>query len=231
MPRNRLIVMGRGVAVSAAVALLALYLGWRASLPEEGFVPASFVTHSAMLGLSLVIMWKVSRGRLAEFGFTRGTYRFRARILLWVLPTAVLSLIAVLASGPGEAREAVVEGSRLRLVLFVWIYASVCEEVLTRGLLQTMITPAAGLAGKATHKRRRLSLPVVVSGLFFGAMHLVLINSMGPAAVGPIVFATLLGFLAAWYRETTGSLIPAIIVHALFNVGGMSPGWIVTWLS
>jgi len=109
----------------------------------------------------------------------------------------------------------------------VWIYASVCEEVLTRGLLQTLLT---GKKDAGAAARRGLSLPVLLSGIFFGLMHLVLIKSMGPAAFPMIVVATFLGIVAARYREKTGSLIPAVFVHALFNVGGMLSVWMIQWL-
>jgi len=224
MTRRLFIEAVRGIAVAAAVALGALYLGWLAKLPESGFVPGSFVTHSVMLVASVGIIRMWPGRRFADFGFTWGTYRFRPRILLWALPTAVLSLAGALASGKSESGSAVTGmQSHLQLVLFVWIYASVCEEVLTRGLLQTLV------AGTNEGRRApaRFSMPVVVSALFFGAMHLVLLGRMGPAAAVPIVLATLLGYLAARYREATGSLIPAIMVHALFNIGGMLPGWII----
>jgi membrane protease YdiL (CAAX protease family) len=42
--------------------------------------------------------------------------------------------------------------------------------------------------------------------------------------------ATFLGLVAARYREKTGSLLPAIIVHALFNIGSMLPLWTILWL-
>ncbi len=215
-----------GIAIAAAIAVGALCLGRVARLPEGGFVPGSFVTHSVMLGASLVVIRLWPGRRFADFGFTWGAYRFRPRILLWVLPTAVLSLLSSLAPTSDDAQSIVAGRTELQLVIFVWFYASVCEEVLTRGLLQSLLS-GPGVEGAATP---RLSMPVIVSGLFFGAMHLVLIDSMGPRAVLPIVLATLLGFLAAKYRESTGSLIPAIIVHALFNVGGMLPGWLVSWL-
>lgn len=216
----------RGIAVAAVVALGGLYLGSRVKLPQGGFVPGSFVTHTFMLVASLVIIRFWRGKRLADFGFTWGRDRLRPSILLWGLPTAVLSLMSALAPRLGEAEGALAHRSLLQLVLFVWVYASVCEEVLTRGLLQSLI----GGWGVAIGSSARFSVTVVVSGLFFGAMHLVLIDSMGLFALVPIVLATLLGFLAAHYRETTGSLIPAIIVHALFNVGGMLPGWILRWL-
>jgi membrane protease YdiL (CAAX protease family) len=216
-----------GIAVSAAVALIALFAGQIAPLPEDGFVSGSFVTHSVMLVLSIGIIRLVCRRHLADFGFTRGTYRFKPAILLWALPTAVLSLLSMLVSGGGDPADVPVGLPELRLVVFVWIWASICEEVLTRGLLQTLISGEADARSAAA----RFSMPVVVSGLFFGAMHVVLIKSMGPLAAVPIVLATLLGFLAARYREVTGSLIPAVIIHALFNVGGMLPGWVVRWAS
>lgn len=226
MITNRAAKVSVGLIVSGAVALVSLYVGQLVPLADGSFVSSGFITHTVMLALSLGIMLPISRGRFADFGFKMGTYRFRPTILLWVLPTAVLSLLSTLAPGVSEASDALDGRAVLHRVIFVWIYASVCEEVLARGLLQTLIS---GFRGTRTTKPR-LSMPVVVSGLFFGAMHLVLIDSMGPAAVVPIVLATLLGFLAAHYREVTGSLMPAIIVHTLFNVGGMLPGWIIRWL-
>jgi membrane protease YdiL (CAAX protease family) len=214
------------LGLSAAVALIALYSVRVVPIPRGGFLRGSFVTHSVMLGLSLVIIWVLSRGRPALYGLTKGTYRFKPTILLWVLPTAALSVFGMLASG-GDAPTMLSDRTELQLVVFVWFYASICEEVLTRGLLQTLLS-----GGRSRNARGpRFSMPVVLSGLFFGAMHIVLFDSMGPAAVVPIVLATLLGFLAGRYREATGSLIPAIIVHALFNIGGMLPGWVVHWLT
>jgi CAAX protease family protein len=212
-----------GVAVSAVVAVLALYAGHVVPMPKSGFVPASFITHSVMLVLSLIIIRFIPRASFADFGFTTRGYRFRPTILLWVLPTAVLSSLAVVASGGAKAPGPAAGLSHLQLLVFVCFYASVCEEVLTRGLLQTLV---AGEGPRAS-RPKRLSTPVVASGLFFGAMHLALIPSMGPAAAAPIVLATFLGFVAAHYRESTGSLIPAILIHALFNVGGMLPQWLL----
>jgi membrane protease YdiL (CAAX protease family) len=215
-----------GVGISAAVALVALYADELVPLPEDGFVPGSFITHSVMLVLSAAIMW-LWRGRLAEFGFARRMYRFRPIILLWVLPTAILSLPVALNPGGGDGSEMMEGRTELQLIIFVWIYASICEEVLTRGLLQTLISRG----GETGIGRPSFSMPVVVSGLFFGAMHLMLIKSMGLEAIPAIILATLLGFLAARYRQATGSLIPAVIVHVLFNVGGMLPGWVVRWVT
>lgn len=226
MTWNRSTEVVRGIAISAAISLGALYLGWVARVPEGGFLPGSVVTHSVMLGASLAVIWLWPGRRFADFGFTWGTYRFHPRIVLWVLPTALLSLLSSFAPRPDDAESIVAGRTALQLVVFVWFYASICEEILTRGLLQSLVSGPSSEGALPP----RLSMPVLVSALFFGAMHLMLFDSMGPYAVIPVLLATLLGFLAAKYRETTGSLIPAIIVHTLFNVGGMLPGWVVSWL-
>jgi membrane protease YdiL (CAAX protease family) len=192
-----------------------------------GFFPTSFVTHTVMFILSVAAIWLLSKGRLDLYGITRGTYKFSLRIVMWVLPMAVLSLASTLASPGGRGTGGPFELTKSQIVVFVWIYASISEELLTRGLLQTLLGGNARVGAGAP---RKLSMPVILSALFFGAMHLVLIKSMGPAAVPVILLAVFLGLVAAHYRERTGSLLPAIIVHVLFNIGGTLPLWVIQWL-
>ena len=119
--------------------------------------------------------------------------------------------------------------TKLQTVLFVWIYASICEEALTRGLLQGLLSPLSRF-GASFRGKLRLSVPVILSALFFGGMHAILVGAIGGAVVGVVIFAVLLGLVAGKYRERTGSLVPAIIVHALFNVGGALPIWLIGWV-
>lgn len=214
------------LALAAAVCLAAMYAGRIVRLPLASFFPSSFVTHSLMLALSIAAMLLISKGRLDLYGFTKGAYKFSPRIFLWVLPMAVLSTVQAVASH-GQGTGGPPGFTKLQLVVFVWVYASICEETLTRGLLQTLLSRNSRVEAASP---RRLSMPVVVSGLFFGAMHIVLVKSMGLAAVPLILLVTFLGLVAARYREKTGSLLPAIIVHALFNIGGMLPLWVIQWL-
>jgi len=215
------------LALATAVALAALYSTRLVDVAPSRFFPSSFITHSVMLVLSVGLMWVVTRGRLDLCGFTRGTYKFSPRILLWVLPTAVLSTLSAIAAPSGEAVGGPIDLTKLQMILFVWVYASVSEETLTRGLLQTLLSRGAEAGAPPS---RRLTMPVLLSGLFFGSMHLVLVKSMGPAAVPVILLVVFLGLVAARYRERTGSLFPAVIVHTLFNIGGMFPLWVNEWL-
>jgi len=111
------------------------------------------------------------------------------------------------------------QNSIIQMILTIWIWSSLCEEILVRGLIQGFIQHLQSI------KIFRLSLPVIVSGLFFGSMHLSLLSAgMGPWFVTFIVFnTTVIGLLAAYYREKTESIIPALWVHFLANVVGSIP--------
>jgi membrane protease YdiL (CAAX protease family) len=177
--------------------------------------------------LSILVILLLTGGQMRGYGLAKGEFRLTPRIFLWVIPTAVLSVIGFFASRAGAEVKGGFGLSPLQGVIFVWIYASTSEEIFTRGLLQSFLSPLTRY-GINLSRRVRLSFPVLFSGLHFGLMHIVAIDKMGPPV---IVLTSLLGIVAGYYREKTGSLIPAIIIHALFNVGGMLPMWLLTWLS
>lgn len=83
------------------------------------------------------------------------------------------------------------------------VVAPFVEELLYRGLLQTFMLQRLG-----THKRWAILLIVA---FIFSAVHQ---GSVHPAMF-PALFA--LGLILGWLYETTGSLVPPILVHALFN--------------
>ena len=184
------------------------------------------LTHSIMWILSLVVIGLLSRGNLASYGLTQGDFRLTGGIFLWVIPTAILSTLGFIVSRSGVEIKGGLGYSPLQTVIFVWIYASISEEIFTRGLLQSYLSPLSPY-GINLSQKLRLSLPVIFSGLYFGMMHIVAVKRMGPPL---ILFTTLLGLVVGYYREKTKSLIPAIIIHALFNIGGSLPMWILSWI-
>ncbi|HUE65759.1 MAG TPA: CPBP family intramembrane glutamic endopeptidase [Rhizomicrobium sp.] len=95
----------------------------------------------------------------------------------------------------------------------LWLYfglgASIQEEVIFRGLIQSYLertwsTSVTRLAG-------RMSPTVCFTAVLFGVIHL---------DSGPIVVAGALGLglVAGELRRCSHSLLPAVIVHALFNL-------------
>jgi membrane protease YdiL (CAAX protease family) len=211
------------------ISVITLQLTRLFSISEDSFIPSSFVTHTFMWLLSIIIMYLLTKGKLGDYGFTKGEFRLSPTIFLWVVPTAILSVLTFIGSRlAGEVEEA---DALLYLqdILFIWIYASICEEIFTRGLLQSFLSPLTRY-GFTLAKRWRISLPVLFSGLYFGAMHIVLIKTIGPAVIVVMTLAACLGIAAGYHREKTESLIPAIIIHGLFNVGGALPMWLLTWM-
>jgi membrane protease YdiL (CAAX protease family) len=112
----------------------------------------------------------------------------------------------------------------VQTVLRVWIVASVAEEVLTRGLTQGLLASLSTTGFRVAGEL--VSVSVLLAALAFAALHLVLVRKMGAKAAPVIVLAFLLGCVAGVYRQATGSLIPAVIVHMLFNIGGTIPMWL-----
>lgn len=162
-----------------------------------------------MLGFALAMMW-ISRRPWTEFGFRKaaeGSWR-RA---VWVgAALGALSSFLILVLG-GKGLAPVLRGISVpALVLTVWIWSSVAEEVFTRGWLQSSL----------------VSYRWITSGIFFGSIHLSLLWSGVDSVTGPaiVVSTTMLGLWCGWLRERYGSLGPPLWAHMAFNAGGLVGG-------
>ena len=184
-----------------------------------------FLNHTAMLILSMIIMLAVSRGKLSIYGFKRATNIQLKRIILLGLGIGIISTL-IGNFLPGTSSGMAEELSLLHLIIFIWIYASICEEVLIRGLIQSSLVSWGkyGFNGFGI----RITLPVLIGALVFGFMHIAqsAMGASGYRVVVTVMFAFVLGIVAGYYREETGSLVPAIIVHTFANVGGSFAGFL-----
>lgn len=94
-----------------------------------------------------------------------------------------------------------------------WLYfglgASIQEEVIFRGLIQSVLEQAWN--GRLAGLGASLSPAVGITAVLFAVVHL----DSGPAVVAS---AMALGLVAGELRRRSGSLLPAVIVHALFNL-------------
>jgi len=137
-------------------------------------------------------------------------------ILLGLVATILVALL------PGEGKESMPgqDLSFIQVILFIWIYASLAEEVLCRGLIQGYLNPFNNY--RLTLLSVKLSLPVITGALFFALMHLALLTtgvSIWPVVI-IVIFALLLGLMAGYQLERTGSLLSAALIHMSFNMGG-----------
>jgi membrane protease YdiL (CAAX protease family) len=177
---------------------------------------------------TVLIILTVNRGKLTDYGFTFGK---NIKCIKIVILSFVIGIVTMLVMGiivnilnslfPVEGGEHFASKySFLETVLYVWILASISEEVLTRGLIQGFLTPLKVYGFRIF--KRFISVPVLIGALFFGVIHVMLLTTgMNAYMVFAVVITCfILGLMAGYTREKTGSLIPAIIVHMVFNIGG-----------
>lgn len=230
-PQNRASALLLPLAVCAGIYLLGLVVPRITGKSTFWVFLPGFFTQSIFLLCSLALSAWLTKGRMAAFGFTKGTFRLTASFFLWLLPMLVITTLQVLGSPAGAPSNAAGPGSMetpIGIILTVWIYASICEEVFTRGLLQSWLSSLTQY--RVRLGRWSVSTPVLTSALFFAGMHGVLWPKLGPVTLVVILLAGVLGAIAGLYREKTGSLIPAILIHSFFDIGGTLPPWVSIWL-
>ena len=221
----------------ASIYALSLYLlpalapvrALRQQLPWLG---SGDVTQFFFLLFSMTAMLTIAPRRLIDFGFRRVKL---AQLLKPIWVTAVIELgllivamitMSIIMGGPGASdgeggKHPAMDKSVIGMIISVWIVASSCEEILYRGLLQSLLEPLArwGLRLRSI----QLSLPVLISGLLFGLGHLCLARVMSGLFLAQIIVSTtIVGLIAGYYRSKTGSLAPAIAVHVTANIVGMA---------
>jgi membrane protease YdiL (CAAX protease family) len=178
-----------------------------------------FMTHTTMLAASLLAMLALGKRKFARFGFQAARDRFLKPVIVLGLGMGALGTLVQWLIGAEEI-AGLESLSFLQVILLIWIYASVSEEVFFRGLLQTALESFSHLRVRVFGIH--LSFPVIFAAIFFSAMHFGLLTTGADvtAVVIIVLFALVLGLACGYFREKTGSLYPAILLHSLGNVGG-----------
>ncbi len=213
------------------LGIVVLFAAWGSSravqnLAAEGSPEwmSVFVNYAVMLAVSLILVLASSMGDPSRFGFTRpkvgGGYRAG---IIWGIILGVLASSVTLTARAGGVNP--LKGlSFIQIVLLVWILASVAEEILVRGYVQSYLEPLTDRGFSVL--QLRISLPVIISAVFFAVMHIILLATGTSFLTTYIIvaFAFFLGLVAAYQRERTGSILPAIAAHVSFNIGGVIGG-------
>lgn len=186
---------------------------------------AHFIVKSLLLLFVLIAIALDRRRGWSDYGFQRAQSPvvWRPVVGMGAILGAVATTLILLT--PAQGMTFLRQFGLLGLVLSVWFYSSLSEELFVRGWFQSIIDHDAELVIGG----RRFKVAVVVSGLLFGSMHLTLFWKGTDALTALIIVSTttLLGFVAATYRERYQSLIPAFVTHVAFNVGGFIAGMII----
>jgi len=161
------------------------------------------------LSVALILMLLLARrpAGIAEFGFSIPNSRF---IMIAGAFGLALGLAAVLLSRlfPSKPPFDVSRFTPWMICLFFVVGAPIQEEIIFRGLIQSMLERGWTLTFSV--RGGSLSSAVVFTAALFGIIHL---GSGAAVVAGAIV----LGLVAGELRRRSGSLLPAVIVHALFN--------------
>jgi membrane protease YdiL (CAAX protease family) len=195
------------VLVYAPASMLAmqLHLSLAAAVP---FVMVATLLVAAALIFGFSRRWP---GGFSRFGFRAPMFRYLGWAVVVGAPLAVVSALSLrLAHEPGPLAGLTL--APWLAVLYFVIGAPVQEEVIFRGLLQTVLTGRADTRGAAVPTRGLLASLLIA--VLFGGIHI----AVGPYTAGA---AFVLGIMAGELRRRSGSLLPAMICHALFNLAGI----------
>lgn len=172
------------------------------------------------LAIALLLIARISRGRFAPFGFrTVGAKSLLIGLGLGIGCGILLRWLST-ALNVQQSEPLFAGLGGWQLVAFFWLLAPLQEEVIFRGLLQT--TLQGGIPSRIPIASRKLSVAALLTAIVFALVHFALLGmgaSIGASAL-IVIGALVLGLAAGHMRWTTESLIPAIVIHASFNVMG-----------
>jgi membrane protease YdiL (CAAX protease family) len=180
----------------------------------EHVVPLVIVVSAALAyGLMLAL---VRRGPLTLSDFGLRPPLMHAAVLAVTFSIAAIIAVTFLLNRVHEP------GPLAGMVLspaLAWLYfglgAPAQEELIFRGLVQTMLSRTFADAAATTAYAGVAAM--AVAAVLFALLHL----EVGPYTAAA---ALVLGVLAGELRRRSGSLSPAVLTHAAFNIAGLVTG-------
>ncbi len=206
MKLPRIQVFGIGIGLFLAVYIPAF--GTTALVrPRVEIAIPLIIAITSLVAFTLVLLLARPPAGIAEFGFRIPNTRYLAigTALGLTLGVAVTFLSYLFPSKPPF------DVSRLApwmIGLYFIIGSPIQEEIIFRGLIQSMLERRWMITFSVFGDS--LSGAVAFTAALFGIIHL-------EAGVAVAIGAIVLGLIAGELRRRSASLLPAIVVHALFN--------------
>lgn len=223
MKKNKLLIVG--IILTILIDYLASTYGNLIDL-KIAFFPHSFGLHTIMFLLSIIAIYLFKK----YVNYRIGLPKFKTLLkpigfgLLVSLLSGMIMGVAMTISGGESSQEIKMPTSNLsilQIIIFVFLYASIAEEMLFRGFLLNILKP---LKEKGISLfNRKVSLGVIISAIMFGLIHIIPFNSDNNIifTIGMVIAPTLLGIVAGYYQEKYGNNAYAIIVHMSGNLMGI----------
>lgn len=162
---------------------------------------------------------------VSEFSLLQNKKRVNSRIYLLI--AIILGAIATLCMQVFDFPRVklLAQLSPIEMIIAVWGFSTVCEEIFCRGLVQNLVMDQRtcySIAGII------ISKPVLIGAAVFGLMHSTIYFSGGSGytAITIMLFTFFLGLVCGKLKEENG-LRSAIFGHLAFNIGGLITGIII----
>ena len=143
--------------------------------------------------------------------------KWRAPLLLWCLPCFLVAIVNFPFSALIRGEAVIARVDLLWLFLLKCIAIALLEEIFFRALILPLFME------RFANSRFRVLIAVLGSSALFAIIHL--INLFSGAGVGEtfmqVGYTFLLGCMLAVMMLKTGNIWLCVIVHSLFDVGGM----------
>ncbi len=210
-----------GLTITIAIFLISIFSEMKFHCNID-FIPNSFVSNSLTLLLSIIaiyvfrkdVNYKISLPKFKDI-LKPVLFGFLSAIIINILITIIIQI----SGGTNVKLPAFKILSPLQSFVFVFIYASIAEEILCRGFLMNILKPLKIKGIKFL--KINISMPVIISAFIFGLLHLALIMTGVVNAIfllRMVVFTTILGLIAGYYQEKYDNNAFAIIVHMSSNL-------------
>ncbi|MHA1863998.1 MAG: lysostaphin resistance A-like protein [Candidatus Thorarchaeota archaeon] len=227
-----LIALGIGLGISMiiySVSFAVMMTIVKRSKSEMNIGPAnpwmsSAIVSPVVLCLSLLVIFLLSSGMLPLWGFQIPSLEVLVLLSTIGLFAAVVVVVVSehLSATPEKMNPPSETGGRIKFFIVIVILASIAEEVLFRGFLQSILDNALLLALNLGWFS--ITGGAIVSAIVFGMIHAAPAKQMGSSIPVLVLSATILGLIAGIFLTVSGSLLLPIIIHMEFNLVGFVLG-------
>jgi membrane protease YdiL (CAAX protease family) len=185
------------------------------------FIPSSFIVHTSMLFFSIVMIYVFRKQLNFKFSFPKIKNVFIPFFIAFfvsILITIAINIISISIGLKIEQHPLLAELNPLQVLIFVFFYASLAEELLFRGFLLNFLNNH--IKHSFSFFKWNIKLSILISGFMFGLAHLILMKyHVGVNfLITVVILTTILGIIAGIYQEKYKNTFFAVIVHMGANL-------------